>query len=260
MRRIVLITGCSSGLGEKLAQVLSNQGHEVYAGARDPEKIQVTNKFIHPIKLDITKDSECSQAVKYVLGKEGKIDVLINNAGYSLVGSTSDFDPGEYQNILDTNAVGAFRLMRLVIPEMKRRKSGKIINITSLNGLISLPNFGLYSSSKFAIEALGQALRYELAKDNIGVTNVAPGAISSTSLKGKSLPHRSAREKFFLLKVLLPMITQKEVVRKINSIIDNPHPPARVILGRDAKITYFLQKYLPFWAWDKLLLFVWNKK
>lgn len=259
MRRIVLITGCSSGLGEKLAQNLSGN-YEVYAGARDPEKIQVTNKFIHPIKLDVTKDSECSQAVKYILGKEGKIDVLINNAGYSLVGPTSDFDPREYQNILDTNAVGAFRLIRLVIPEMKKRRSGKIINVTSLNGLISLPNFGLYSSSKFATEALGLALRYELAKDNISVTNVAPGAILSKSSRGNGLPHRPAREKFFLLKILLPMITREKVAATISSIIESPQPPARVILGRDAQVIYFLQKLLPFWVWDKLLLFVWNKK
>ncbi|KKT67800.1 MAG: putative short-chain type dehydrogenase, partial [Candidatus Curtissbacteria bacterium GW2011_GWC1_44_33] len=218
MRKIVLVTGCSSGLGQKLAQNLSGK-HEVYAGARDLEKIQVSNKFIHPIRLDITNDSECP-----------------------LAGSTSNFEPQEYKNILDTNAVGAFRLMRLVIPGMKSRKSGKIINITSLNGLVSLPNFGLYSSSKFALEALGQALRYELAKDNISVTNVAPGAILSTSLKGKSLPHRSAREKFFLLKILLSMITQEDVVTEIGKIIDSPHPPGRVILGRDAKITYFLQK------------------
>ena len=259
MRKIILVTGCSSGLGEKLAQNLSGN-YEVYAGARDLEKIQVSNKFIHPIRLDITNDSECQKAVGDILNKEGKIDVLINNAAYSLVGSTPDFEPQEYKNILDTNAVGAFRLMRLVIPGMKSRKSGKIINITSLNGLVSLPNFGLYSSSKFALEALGQALRYELAKDNISVTNVAPGAILSTSLKKKSLPHRSAREKFFLLKILLPMITQENVVTEIGKIIDSPHPPGRVILGRDAKITYFLQKYLPFWVWDKLLLFIWNKK
>ena len=260
MRKTILITGCSSGLGEKLAEALSSRGYKVYAGARNPEDIKIRGKLIRPVKLDITKEAQCEEAIRYIIEKEGKIDVLINNAGYTIAGPTSDFTPQDYLNILDTNAVGAFRLVRLVLPQMKKQKSGKIINITSLNGLISLPNFGLYSSSKFALEALGQALRYELAKDNISVTNVAPGAILSKSLKGKSLPHRSAREKFLLLKILMPMITQEEVVRKINSIIDNPHPPARAILGRDAKITYFLQKVLPFSVWDKLLLFVWNKK
>lgn len=261
MKRVVLVTGCTSGLGEALARSLSSVGFTVYAGARNPDKLKVKAIRLHPVRLDITSDRECELAVKKIIKEEGRIDVLINNAGYTLVGRTAGFSPQEYLQILNTNAVGAFRLIKLVYPHMKAQKSGKIINITSLNGLVSLPNFGLYSSSKFALEALGLALRYEFAKDGVWVTNVAPGAIARKS-EGieKRLPHRTAREKFFLLRLVMPMITQEKVVGEILRLLKNPSPPARLVLGADAKITSRLHKLLPGGIWDKLVRYVWSKK
>ena len=211
--------------------------------------------------LDITSNKDCKLAVEKIISEEGRIDVLINNAAYTLAGPTIEFESQEYLEILNINAVGAFRLIKEVYPYMKGKKSGKIINITSFNGLVSLPNFGLYSSSKFAMEALGLSLRYELAEDGICVTNVAPGAISIDRQKrGKTLPHRTAREKFWILRILMPMISRDAIVRKVENIIENSSPPARVVLGRDAKITTFLQRCLPSVVWDRLMRFVWNKK
>jgi NAD(P)-dependent dehydrogenase (short-subunit alcohol dehydrogenase family) len=175
-----------------------------------------------------------------------------------MAGPTSSFTPDDYLNLLDTNAVGAFRLIREVVPHMQKQKSGRIVNITSLNGLVSLPNFGLYSSSKFAFEALGLALRYELAKDGILVTNIAPGAIASPAKF--DMPHKSAREKFWLLKILMPMISYEKVAQAINSVLKDDMPPARVLLGADAKITFFLYRFLPISLWDNLMFYIWNKK
>jgi short-subunit dehydrogenase len=211
------------------------------------------------IRLDISGDNDCESAIEKIQKEVGRIDVLINNAGYTISGKTCEFGSTEYLNILNVNVIGAFRLIKKVVPTMKKQKSGRIINITSLNGLVSLPNFGLYSSSKFALDALGVALRYELAKDGIWITNVAPGAISSGE-KGTSLPHKPAREKLWILKLLMPMISREEIAGKIEEIIRKPNPPSQVVLGNDAKITYFLQRFLPSCCWDRLMFYVWNKK
>lgn len=266
MPQVVLITGCSRGLGKLLAERLATKGFIVYGGVRKPEDIERLKSFwkdfrpaIHPIKLDITLDKDCRKAVKKILANERRIDVLVNNASYTPAGPTDGFTTRDYLAVLNTNAVGAFRLIREVVPPMRSQNSGRIINITSLNGILALPNFGLYSSSKFALEALGLALRYELKKSGIWVTNIEPGAIQTKTKSVKRLPHVPAREKFWILKKLMPMVTEEEVVEAIEKVIGSKKPPARVILGRDAQITTFLQRFLPQRLWDLLLSFVWGK-
>lgn len=254
-RKIILVTGASRGLGRVMAEILETNGYTVYKGVRN---IQEGGGKV--VKLDITNEQDCRDAVKQIIEKEGRIDVLINNAGYTIAGPTTGFEIKDYQQILNTNTIGAFRLIKEVVGQMRKQKYGRIINITSLNGLVALPNFGLYSSSKFALEALGLSLRYELAKDNVWVTNFAPGAIASGAKEGAPLPHKPAREKFKILYFLMPMITQEKIAQKLIEIIENPRPPASVLMGNDAKITHLLQKILPGVVWDKLLLFVWNKK
>jgi len=266
MSQVFFISGCSRGLGKCLAETLSSKGCIVYAGIKKSEDINklksswaYSHPGIHPIKLDITIDKDCKKAVKKIVANEGKIDFLINNAAYVLTGPTDFFTAQEYINILNINAVGAFRLIREVTPQMRFQKNGRIINITSLNGILALPNFGLYSSSKFALEGLALALRYELKKDNILVTNIEPGAIANKIVLSKKISHIPAREKFWLIRTMMPMITQEKVIREIEKVINSPKPPARIILGRDAKITTFLQRFLPQRLWDYLLSFIWQK-
>lgn len=259
MKKVALITGYSSRLGKEIAEKFSKGGYVVYAGTRNLDRNKTQNSNIHLIKLDITKDASCKETVAYILKKEGRIDTLVNCAGYSIAGPVTSFNSQDYLSVLDTNVVGAFRLICEVVSHMKKRKSGEIVNITSLNGLVAFPNFGLYSSSKFAFEALSRSLRYELAKDNIRVTSVAPGAIKSET-KSAPLPHKPFREKFKLLSVLMPMVTSDKIAQVILKISSTKTPPASVILGMDAKITYFLNKLLPTFFWDKLQFFVWNRK
>ena len=266
MPQVVLITGCSSGLGKLTAETLANQGYIVYAGIRKPEDIKDLKSVwktkyptLYPAKLDITSDGDCKRVIKKIITDQGCIDVLINNAGYTIVGPTDGFATKAYLDILNTNTVGAFRLIREVLPHMRSKRFGRIINITSLNGLLALPNFGLYSSSKFALEALGLALRYELKNSGILVTNIEPGAITKKTKSVKSFPHVPAREKFWLIRKLMPMVAQEEVVKRIKGVIVNSTPPARVIIGRDAQITTFLQRFLPQRIWDFLLYLVWSK-
>lgn len=272
MKQVILITGCSRGLGKLLAERLAEKGFIVYAGMRKLEDIKrlkaVWKDFysiIHPIRADITVDEDCKKAVKKIIANEGRIDVLINNAAYGLSGPTDSFTSQQYLDILNTNAVGAFRLIREAAPQMRSQKRGKIINITSLNGILALPNFGLYCSSKFALEALALALRYELKNSGVWVINIEPGAIAqkASSVKKissvKKLSHVPAREKFWILKKLMPMVTQEEIIKTIEKVIENSNPQAHIILGRDAQITTFLQRFLPQKLWDYLLSFIWTR-
>jgi NAD(P)-dependent dehydrogenase (short-subunit alcohol dehydrogenase family) len=260
-KKVVLITGCTSDLGGALAESLVSRGYIVYAGAREPKTLRSDTALLHPVRLNVTIENECKDAVNKIIEEEGRIDVLINVAANSLAGPTIEFSEKEYLDILNINTIGAFRLIRLVCPHFISQRSGRIINITSINGLVALPNFGLYSSSKFAIEALGLSLRYELAKYGVWVTNVAPGAIASgDKVDSKKLPHKSAREKFWILRVLMPMVSRKKIVQKIIDTLDCHLPPARILLGTDAKIMYFLQRFLPQRVWDWLIRFIWNKK
>lgn len=269
MGKTIFVTGCSRGLGKLLAEKLAKKNYLVYAGIRDlvgsKELITSWKKIfpnMKPVKLDVTSDDDCSRVVKQLISKEKRLDVLINVVGYSKSGSLEQFSVQDYKNILDTNAIGTFRLIREVVPLMKSRKSGRIINITSLNGLLALPNFGIYCSSKFALEALGLSLRYELARYNVWVTNVEPGAIynKDKTEKGIKFPHIPVRERFWIFKKLMPMVTEEEVAETIAEVIESPRPPAQVILGRDAQITTFLQRFLPKAVWDRLLRYVWNKQ
>jgi short-subunit dehydrogenase len=263
MKRIILITGCSQGLGKYLAESLASHGHRVYAGVRKVEDVklleaQKTEKNLTFIQLDVTRNEECLGAVARILREEKRIDVLINNAGNTLSGPITDFSDQDFSNLLDVNTVGAFRLITAVIPVMKH-KEGKIINITSLNGLLALPYFSIYSASKFALQSLGNALYYELAKEKIHITSLSPGAIKHPHNKGKPLSHTPAREKFLVLKILMPLVSYEKILTTISDIIEKKSPPREVTLGNDAKITVLLQRFLPNTLWESLMLYIWKK-
>jgi len=265
MKKVVLITGASSRLGKVIVAKLAEREFQVYATVKNltesKDLIQQWkgNEFIKPINLDVTDEKNVKEAVDKIYKIEKRIDVLINNAGYTLVGPTLGFSSSDFQKILDVNTVGAFRLIKAVYPYMKTQRFGKIINITSLNGFLALPNFGLYSSSKFALEGLGQALYYELGKDAIRLINIAPGAIKFEE-NSVNLPHKPAREKLPFLKFLLPMITPENVAKNISKVIEDNNPPGKIILGMDAKVLHLLIKVLPYFLISKIISWVWNKK
>lgn len=246
MKKIVLITGGTSELGQAIIREFTSANYKVYAPTSS--------------KLDVQQDESCKMFISKILKKDGRIDILINCAGYSRSGPTTDFSSSDFLKIIDTNVVGAFRLIKEVVPSMKKRKLGRIVNITSLSGLVALPNFGIYSASKFALEALGLSLRYELEKCNIWVTNIAPGAIKSEVIDSKPLRHRPFREKFRLLDFLMPMVTTDKIAKVALKVSEAKRPRASMVLGSDAKIVYALYRFLPRFFWDKLQFFVWNSK
>lgn len=263
MKKVIVITGCSSGLGKFMAEQLAREGNIVYAGIRDREKInklrtewKSNNLPIHTISLDITSPKN---TLKNIFKKEKRINVLINNAGNTISGPAMEESIDNFKKLLEVNLFGAFKMMLEIYPMMKKQGGGKIINITSLNGLLALPNFALYSASKFALQGLSNAVKYEVQRDNIWVTALSPGAIERDRNNAKKLSHIPAREKFFFLKLLIPMLQPHDILRKINELIQMEEPPSTVIMGRDAKITLFLQKFLPQFFWERIMYFVWNK-
>lgn len=263
MAKVILVTGASGFLGQNLVKSLSGSGHIVYGGVRRQAEVETLNEAwsVLPgrpraIKLDLADDSDYGEAVKQIIESEGRLDVLVNNAAVTLCGPVETFSKSDFLNILEVNAVAPFQLIKEILPHMKST-GGKIINISSLNGLLALPNFSLYSSSKFALEGLGLALRQEFKRYGIWVTNIEPGAISKNS--GAKLAHVPARQKFPLMAKFLPMLEAYEVVKAVERVTLDPHPPARLMLGRDTKIMTFLQRILPGILWDRLLSYIWLK-
>lgn len=252
-KKIILITGGSSGLGRVIARDLVSKGHTVYCTSRNVMLSE--SDGIHFLKLDITSETESKNAINNIMKAEKRIDVIINNAGITLTGPTLGFSTEDFESILDTNVIGPFRLLKTIFSFPNKPKL--IINITSLNGFLSLPNFGLYCASKFAMEGLGLALRYELAPLT-KVVNVAPGALRMES--SKKMLHKPAREKIPLLNWLMPLTFPEDVSNAIDKLINATSVPPRVLVGRDAQIINLMQKILPFSIFDRIVFYIWRKK
>lgn len=257
MKKVIFVVGVTSRLGESIAKLFLEKGDIVYGSGRNLKRIP-NLKGLKRIKLDITSDIDVLHAIQTIVTKEKRLDIIINTVGNTLVGPFDNHSTEDIKGLIDTNAIGFFRIVKAVKPFMKKQKGGKIITISSLNGLISFPNFAIYSASKFALFALGQSLYYENKKDNIHVTTISPGAIYS-GIETKGMPHTPAREKFFILKALLPMVTVEQIVERIVDIIDLENPPSHIILGRDAYLMSFLSRILPTSLFNRIMLFVWQK-
>lgn len=178
MSKVVLITGCSTGIGRHLAHRLTQSGYTVVATAR---KVETLDELPAALKLplDVTLSDSVNQAVACTLQQFGRIDVLINNAGYTMLGALEEVSDEQTQRVFDVNVFGALRMIRAVLPHMRKQRTGRIINISSIAGKLSTPVNGTYSATKFALEALSDALHLELAPFGIRVVLVEPGAIKT---------------------------------------------------------------------------------
>lgn len=179
---VVLITGCSTGLGRGLAEALSERGYRVAATARNVSSICDLPTDLK-LPLDVTDDVSVKSAVKSVMDRYGRIDVLVNNAGYATRGVVEELPIDIMRREFDVNVFGIVRMVQAVTPVMRERKNGKIINIGSISGKFSQPVNGAYCASKFAVEALTESLRYELGGWNIQVTVIEPGPIDTNFVK-----------------------------------------------------------------------------
>ena len=180
MQKTVLITGCSSGIGRETAHAFNDEGWTVYATARNPADIETLGEAgCELATLDVTDQSDIDRVVDRILDEEGAIDALVNNAGYGQFGPIEDVSTANVHRQFDVNVYGPHRLIRAVLPGMRRERDGTIINVSSVAGRVSFPGGGVYSGSKFAIEAMSDALRNEVDEFGIDVVVVQPGPVKT---------------------------------------------------------------------------------
>lgn len=178
--KTVLITGCSSGIGAATASRLVASGWDVWASARRPEALaDLAAAGCRTVALDVTDEGSMTAAVDTVLDASGRLDALVNNAGYSQSGALESLDVDDVRRQFETNVFGLLRLTQLVLPAMREQRSGRIVNIGSMGGKLTFPGGGAYHASKYAVEALSDALRYEVSGFGIKVVLIEPGLITT---------------------------------------------------------------------------------
>ena len=197
-KHVILITGSSTGFGRLIAESAARRGHTVFATMRDPEGRNAKNAAeirtlatreslpLHVLGLDVTDDASVEKAVRAAAEQAGRIDVAINNAGYVIVGLAEATTTQQVQQIFETNFFGSVRVNRAVLPYMRRQRSGLLLHVSSGAGRLVLPGFGVYCSSKFALEALAETYHYELASQGIESCILEPGAYE-TPIFGKNV-------------------------------------------------------------------------
>lgn len=183
MHKVVLITGGSSGIGKAIGEYLVQNGFIVYGTSRHPEKY--TDSKFPILKLDVKNVETIKFAVHEIIEKAGRVDVLINNAGAGITGPIEEIPEAEIKANFETNFFGPINVIKAVLPQMRKQRSGLIINITSIAGYMGLPYRGVYSASKGALELITEAFRMELKGFNVKMTNIAPGDFATNIASGR---------------------------------------------------------------------------
>ncbi len=261
MKNVVLITGASSGIGKAIALHLSERNYTVYGTSRNP-KPGVDLPF-QMVALDVQDQDSINKAVDSIIEKEGQIDILVNNAGVGITGPMEETPLSEVENAMNTNFYGPLRVLQAVLPHMRKRKSGRVINITSIAGYMGLPYRGIYSASKGALEIATEAYRMECAHLNIHFSNVAPGDFATNIAAGRF--HAPVNENgdyaqgySHTLKLIDDHVDDgndpKEVAEKIAEILKEKNPGIHYKVGSFLqKISIVLKKILPEKRYEKML-------
>ncbi|HXV66191.1 MAG TPA: SDR family oxidoreductase [Nitrosopumilaceae archaeon] len=252
MEKIALVTGCSSGIGFETALALAREKYFTYASMRDTSKAEKIKEIakkenlnLKILELDVDKEDSIKSAVKKIQDEKGKIDVLVNNAGYGLFGCVEDITIDELKAQFQTNFFGVVSLIQKVSPIMRKQGSGIIVNVSSVAGRIGFPGTPAYISSKFALEGLSESMRYELSPFGIKTIIIEPGVIQTnffSSMKvteGKpNSPFKEITEKVMSgVKMMAEMGTPaNEVAKTIMKAIKTDEPLPRYVVGSDASM------------------------
>ena len=261
MRRVVFITGISSGFGKRIAALLSSKGYAVYGTSR---KDIEPDQSITVLKADVTDAAAIKIAVEKVIMKEGRIDLLINNAGMGISGAIEEFSLEDIKVQMGTNVMGAVNTIQAVLPSMRRQGSGMILNISSIGGLMGLPFQGFYSASKYAIEGLSEALRMELKQFNIKVVVIEPGDFATNFTANRKIVSNGTANSAYKdqFSKTLSIIEKDEkgglppefLANKVLKIIEKSNPCHRYIIATfEQKLAVFLKTILPDSLFFKIL-------
>jgi NAD(P)-dependent dehydrogenase (short-subunit alcohol dehydrogenase family) len=245
--KVWFITGASSGFGRAFAEHALSQGHSVAVAARSTGKLeelvsQAPDRVL-VVTLDVNNRQQVEQAAAQTLSRFGRVDVLVNNAGYGIVGAVEETPESELRAQMETNFFGAMAVTRAFLPAMRAQRSGAIVNVSSLGGQLSMAGYGAYSASKFALEGASEALAQELKPFGIKVLIVEPGAFR-TEFAGAALKHMPMMDAYS--ETVGPIRnfthgmheTQKgdpqKAARAVERALDDPNTPLRIPLGQDA--------------------------
>ncbi|MFF0266991.1 oxidoreductase [Kribbella sp. NPDC004536] len=264
---VALVTGASSGIGEATALELANAGCTVYAAARRVERMaHLIESGIRPIPMDVTDDVSMQEGVNKIIADTGRIDVLVNNAGYGSYGALEDVPMDEARYQFEVNVFGAARLTQLVLPHMRATRSGKIVNITSMGGRIHTPLGAWYHATKFALEAISDCLRLEVKPFGIDVIVIEPGGIRSewagiaadkvraVSSAGAYAPQGNAVADSLSSESNQRRSSPPELIaRTIRKAVTARKPNTRYAVGFGAKPMIFLHDVLPDRTFDAVM-------
>ena len=264
VRKVAMVTGASAGIGKSIVRQLLTDGWIVYGCARRVEGMSdIASEGARTLFLDVTDADSMPAAVEAVLAAEGRIDALVNNAGYGSYGALEDVPISEAKRQFEVNVFGAIRLVQLVLPTMRAAGSGTIVNISSMGGRIWMPIGGWYHATKHSLEVLSDALRVETRPFGIRVVVVQPGAIRSewSGISAKNLRASSVATVYGALVEPMARILEEysiasepEVVAQaVSRAVNSRSPRRRYATPRDAKVLIFLRWLFPDWAWELLL-------
>jgi len=251
MSQTVLITGASSGIGQATARLLAERGFTVFGTARKPESVQ--SHGVTMVALDVRSDESVRACLEQVVAKAARLDVLVNNAGYSITGAAEETTVEEAKAQLETNFFGAVRMVNAVLPGMRAAGAGKVINISSLAGNTAIPYSAFYSASKFALEGYSESLWYEVRPFGISVSLVEPGFVNTpiaeaSPAAAQRLPAYDASRRRMLAAfghALESGIPPAQVARRVLQIIEQPNPGLRYRVGAQATWLPRLRNVVP---------------
>lgn len=253
---VILVTGASTGIGQAIARQLSDKGHCVYGTSRSSRE----SASFHWLKLDLLSGRSIQDAVHTIIRKEGRIDVLINNAGLSMISSVEEGPMESVNKVMNANFAGTLILTKTILPLMRAQGQGKIINISSVAGLIGLPFRSAYCASKFALEGLTESLRMEVQKHGIQICTIQPGSIKTKISQHRpsiQIPNSVYKEDLTvtekkLNEEVLQGFDPKVVARKVEQIIYKPRLRSKYMVAKPyQKIITILKHLLPtrFYEW-----------
>ena len=262
MSKIVLVTGASSGIGKAIATFLQEKGFQVYGTSRNPKNSKDFSFKL--IALDVLKVDTIENAVNHIIEKEGRLDVLINNAGMGITGPLEDTPTAEMRAVFDTNFFGAIDVMKAVLPQMRKQKSGIIVNVTSIAGYMGLPFRVVYSASKGALELITEAISMEVKSFGVNLVNIAPGDFATNIAAGryhtpvfeKSAYRKKYQENLDLMDAHVDKgMPPIEMAKAVYAIINTKKPKLHYKVGDFMqKFSIVLKRILPDRVYEKLLM------
>jgi NAD(P)-dependent dehydrogenase (short-subunit alcohol dehydrogenase family) len=256
--KVILVTGASSGNGQATARLLAQHGHQVFGTSRNPVTAEPIPQ-VRMLALDVCSDDSVATCINAVLAEAGRLDVVVNNAGYELGGALEEASLAEARAQFETNFFGAVRVVKAVLPTMRRQRSGQIVNISSLAGLSPIPFLGMYSASKFALEGYSEALRHELKPFGVHVSAVEAGFLKTPLSNKRELAVERIGEYAPWRQRALEAVREYElkgpgpdlVAQAVLEIVQSRTPRLRYVIGPQARRISIMRRLLPAGAFEQ---------